>query len=398
MTKQQAERNIKLYFLFQLFRNHLFWGPILIAYISRVSGMSLPDIYYMESVCILGVVLLDSPFGALADLFGRRITLLVGELLGIFMLLLFAVAYNPLMIWIANLICFFSCALVSNTDTSLLRDTLKFLGREDDYQKIDGRAKAYCLILMAAGSATSGYLAEINLRLPIFLGIPLVLICCLAVFLMTEPPFAANQPKNHREYFGLLKFSVLFVYNHKKIKWVIAFGTLIAVVAHLWFFTYNPYFELVDLPLTYYGWIFCLLNLASAAASHEARRISNFFGEYGSIVAIILSMSVPAWLMGQFTGTLSTLFIVPNSLVRGYSGPFLGDLLHKHLDSQNRATVASISSTVSSIGQVLALAVFGAMLKIWSLPTCLQLLGLTTLIAGVPLIISYRRIFIGSKH
>lgn len=395
MTRQQAERNIKLYFLFQLFRNHLFWGPILIAYISQVSGMSLADIYFMESVSILAVVVLDSPFGALADLFGRRNTLFIGECLGIVMIIIFAIAANPFMIWLSNLICFFSCAMVSNTDTSLLADTLKFLGRDDEYQKIEGRSSAYCLTLIAVCSIFSGYLAEINWRLPIYLGIPFLLIGCGSVFFMVEPPFAANQPRNHREYFKLLKLSVLFVYNHKKIKWIIAYTTLIAVVGHLWFFAYNPYFKLVDLPLSSFGLIFCLLNIVAAVASHEAHRINRIFGEYGSIVLMIILTSIPVWLMGQFVAPIAAMFVLSQSVVRGHMGPFLGDLLHKRLNSENRATVASIRSTVCSIGQVLGLAAFSFMLKIWSLPTCLQLLGLTALIAGLPLIIGYRRIFNG---
>lgn len=98
MTRQQAERNIKLYYLFQLFKEPLFWGAILITFITRVSDMTLSDIYLMEAVCVIGIVVLDSPLGALADLIGRRTTILIGICIWSVKLFVFASAVNPLMI------------------------------------------------------------------------------------------------------------------------------------------------------------------------------------------------------------------------------------------------------------------------------------------------------------
>jgi len=394
MTRQQAERNIRLYYLFQLFKEPLFWGAILITFINRVSGMTLADIYFMEAACVIGIVILDSPFGALADLIGRRNTMFIGMCVWSIKLFVFASAVNPLMIWSANLLWVLGAALITGADTSMLADSLKFLGRDREFQKIEGRSNAYRLALTAVCAISIGYLAEINLRLPVYLGVPFMLISCVAAYLMVEPPVIAGKTKNRQEYFKLLKLSALFIYNHAKIKWIIAFSTLIAVISKLWFFTYNPYFELVNLPITCFGWIFCLLNIVAAISSHEAHRFAKYFGEFGSVVIMIALIALPIWLMGAYVGQLMVLMVLMQNVVRGYMIPFLGGFLHQHLDSENRATVTSLKSTVNNVGQFIALAIFGLILNTWSLPVCLQILGVSTLLIGLVLIFSFRRIFL----
>ncbi|HPN81500.1 MAG TPA: hypothetical protein PK412_03070, partial [bacterium] len=79
MDIKQANRNVVLYYFFQLLREPLFWGPILISYIRHVSQMSLSEIYIMEATCLIGIMLLEIPSGALADLLGRRRTIFIGS-------------------------------------------------------------------------------------------------------------------------------------------------------------------------------------------------------------------------------------------------------------------------------------------------------------------------------
>ena len=191
----------------------------------------------------------------------------------------------------------------------------------------------------------------------------------------------------------MLRISVLFVYNHTKVKWIIAFTTLIVVTSKIWFFTYNPYFELVDLPLAYFGWIFCLLNIVAAVCSHEAHRFTKYLGEFGGVTMMIILTALPIWLMGVYVVQISVLLVLMQNVVRGYMGPFMGGLLHQHLDSENRATVVSLKSTVNNIGQFIVLITFSLFLNAWPLPLCLQILGISTLFIGVFLVISFRLIF-----
>ncbi len=58
--------------------------------------MSLSEIYLMEAVVVGEIVLLEIPSGALADLIGRKKTILLGQFLIFLSAVLFALIDSPL--------------------------------------------------------------------------------------------------------------------------------------------------------------------------------------------------------------------------------------------------------------------------------------------------------------
>lgn len=394
MNARQANRNIRLYYLFQLFKEQLFWGPILISYIQAVSYMSLAEIYFMEAICLTGLMILEVPSGALADLLGRKRTIFLGTIFIFFEGLIFALASNKLMIWIANSIWVVGFSLISGADNSLIYDTLKVVGREEEYKKIEGRSAAYRLLTVAICSIFVGYLAELSWRLPLFLSLIFIGLNCLVTYGFAEPPFAGQKKYQARDHWQIMKISLLFVANHAKVKWVICFTVVVGVISKVWFFTYNPYFELVELPLAYYGWIFFLLNLVAAIFSHEADRLYRWLGDWGSILLILILVSVPIMAMGFLVAPAMVLLVLTQNIVRGYTNPFMGHFLHRYLDSHNRATVFSIKSAARGLGEFVMLGGFSLLLCFVTLPTALQILGGFSLVIGGGLVLSYCRVFL----
>jgi len=393
MDRLRVNRNIFLYYLFQLLREPLFWGPILITYITSVSGMSLSEIYFMESVILWILILLEIPSGALADLIGRKTTILIGSCLLAGDLFLFSLANSALTIWLANACWAVGFSLVSGADSSLLFDSLKYLQREWDFKKIEGRSISFRFFLIAVSSIVTGYLAEVNIRLPIYCSLLFVVINCLIVFFMVEPPVFEENKYHFRKHFDLIKVSVFFVANNIKIKWIIGFTILVAGISKVWFFSYNPYFELVDLPIVYFGWIFFLCNMVGALSSYFANSISKKFGNLGSVVLMSLTIALPVFIMGAWVGQLACLLVLMQNIARGYRTPFIGNFLHQYLDSNNRATVISIKSALSGLSEFIMLVAFGILLDIYPLPFCLQLMGMIMALGGLFFMITYFKIF-----
>lgn len=391
MTEQEVWRNIRLYRWMQLLRDPLFWGPLIIHFIQKSGHMNLDQIYFMESIVVLGSVILQIPTGALADLIGRKKTVVLGSLLNLACVVLFATANSPLTIWVANIIWMLGLSLCSGADSAFLYDTLKEAGIENRYKEIEGKALANRLLLIAFSSLMAGHLGEINLRLPMLLSIPGVLVAFTVTCLFHEP--VKIKKYTPKEQLNLMKFSVLFVANHKAVKWIICFSALINTASKVWFFTYNPYFELTGMPLKYYGYIFCAINIVAMFFSRYANYFEKKLGEYSSIVGMVGLIGLPIILMGSFVHIFANGFVVLQNVVRGYMQPFLGHFLNRHLDSENRATVISIRAAFLGLTEFISLGLFGWLLKIYSLPSCLQLLGLSTLIIGFMLITRYKTIF-----
>lgn len=389
MEQKGIERNLRLYAWFQMLREPLFWGPVLITYIQSIGRMSLSEIYVMESVVVVAVMLLQIPGGAIADRVGRKRTMLVGMSLLVLDCFLFGIGNSPLWMWVSNLVWALGYSLLSGADSALLYDTLVAAGRPGDFKRIEGRTIAYRYALIACTSLSVGYLAGVHMRLPVLLGLPGILMAVVMVAKMVEPPRTTPTAKH----WDLMKLSVLFVANNRKVKWIIAYTVLLTVIGKVWFFTYNPYFELVELPLVMYGWVFFGLNVVAAVFSGGAAWLAKRVSPGASVVSMVALTGMSIVLMALVIATPMVALVLVQNVVRGYLKPFMGQFLHDHLDSENRATVSSVQSAVDGFGQVVLLGMFGLVLKVAQLPASLLLLGVFTLGTGGALLVQYRSLF-----
>jgi len=391
MKEENARRNVWLYKFYTVLGEPVLWGPTLILFIQRLGKMSLSEIYLMEAVVVGGIILLEIPSGALADLIGRKKTVLLGQFLILISVILFAFINSPFDVWLANIFCMVGYVCRSGADSALLYDSLKEANREAEYKKIEGAAMGGRLLAYAISSLLVGLISEINLRLPFILTIPWVLLSCLVIFCFKEP--IQTERYDFKRQMDLMKVSVLFVANHKEIKWIVSYAALIIISSKVWFFTYNPYFELVDLKLRYYGFVFCLLNIIAWFFSYNAYRIERKIGEEFCMIGMILFIGIPIILMSSVVSQIMVSMVLLQNVVRGFIVPFIGDFLNRRLDTENRATVISIKSAVIGFMSTVSLAVFGLVLKIYSLPLSLQILGVTVLLLGTIKIMQYRKIF-----
>jgi len=392
MDARDAERNVKLYRWFEALREPLFWGPILIHYLERVVHMKLADIYVMESVVVLLSVFLEAPTGALADLIGRKKTMCIGMVLLVVEAILFAAASAPWMAWCANIVWIIGFSLLSGADNALLYDTLKAAGQEHRNTEIRGKAMSLRLLLMAFCSLTSGHLYALYPRLPSLLSLPFMAAGCVCVFLMKEPL------PTHRYCFSsqirLMRDSAGCLLHNKQMLWLMGFMCLIGAASKIWFFTYNPYFALAEIPVVYYGYIFFVLNMAAMLASRYAHRITKMLGAKKSICSMVLMIALPVIIMGCVVTKASALLVLCQNYVRGLSGPFLSSMFHDRIEhSHMRATIDSVSAGAAHLTQCISMFAFAALVRGFPLTTSLLVLGLFFVIASLLFLKKYDSLF-----
>ncbi len=391
VKQKEANQNIKLYAWFRVMRMPFFWGPILVTYIINIGKMSLSELYFMEAIVVFALIFVEIYSSAWADLLGRKKAMMLGLFLQLIAVVLFSLLDSPLLVWVSNVLIMFGFAIVSGADEAFLVDNLKIINREHELTKINGQILSRVFIILAIGSVASGYLYDINPRLPMFLSIPSVAISFVLTFFFKEPK--GVRKVSHRDHFDFMKMSILFVANHKAIKWIISYVALVAVASKLWFFTYNPYFELVELDYKYFGWIFASLNIVAWTTSKYAYIVEKKMNELNIIILMLVLMSVPIFLMGTFVSQLAIVLILSENLVRGFKQPFFSTFINKHLDSKNRATVLSIKSAVNALVNSVGLWIFGLVLLKWELGPSLQILGTVVLVLGMLSIWKYKKIF-----
>ncbi len=381
MDQKDIHRNITLYRLLILFNEPLFWGPIIIISLQKLAHMSLPDIYLMESAAVALNVLLDAPAGALADLIGKKKTIIIGQVFLFASHIGFACMHSSLMAWGANISWAIGFSFQSGADKAFLYNNLNGNGTIHEFKRIEGKAVGGRYLLIACSSLVVGPIAEIGLRIPILMSIPGTLVPLIASCLFKES--VMTEKYDGRKQFRILRDGILFSLRKPEIRWMIGFSALIMTAAKVWFFTYNPYFETVGLNLKLFGLIFFLLNLTAWLSSKYAYRIEMWLKEKTCVLWMILFTGVPIVLMGVFPYGPLAYLVVTQNFVRGFWTPFLGDFMNRHIESDHiRTTVLSVRSSSTNAANILALAGFGFVTGRFGLLASLIALGITVLVLG----------------
>jgi MFS family permease len=391
MKTNHVRRNIILYKLFALFNEPLFWGPILIISLEKLAHMKLHDIYFMESAVMIICVILNVPAGALADVIGRKKTLIMGRILLLASEVGFVTMRSPLHAWIANVLWAFGYSLQSGADVSLLYQSLKAGRFHGKFVKIEGCAVGGRLLLTAFCSLLVGPLAMIDLRVPLYCCLPFMTIPLIVSFFFEEPRVAERY--SIKRQVQTLKNGFSYAISSPEIRWMIGFSALLMGASKVWFFTYNPYFEAVKIPLTYYGVIFFLLNIVAWAFSHWAHRIKNVLTERSCVASMIACVGIPIVIMGLLPYPIMAYLVICQNVVRGFMRPFSEGFMNRHIESESiRVTVLSTRSALSDMVTVMALAWFGFMEKGLSLLPSLTVLGIAVLVLGRISYVRYRKL------
>lgn len=390
MTNSQVEKNVRLYYWYSIFNEPLFWAPILVMSMMKLGQMTLSEIFFMEAVVLLIYIILDMPSGVLADIFGRKRLVVIGRTLVVVDMFLFASMQNPQDVWIANIVWAVGASLQSGADTSLLYDSLKEVGRESEFKKVYGKSLGTRFLAGAFGCLVTGVLAEYSLRLPLYLSVAVLTIPLVLSAFFMEPSIKSEEkePLSLQKLWQDLKVSI----RKKEVLWILAFSSLAAFVLKAEFFTYNPYFELVNLPVEWYGVAFALLNVSAWLASHYAYRVEGWIGEERFVLGIVVILSVPLLLLGS----VLSLYLLPlhlfSQVVRGATSPFVDEYMNRHVDSSVRASAMSVKSTAHNLANFLGLLLVSSLVNSTGLQASILLLGSFAITLGSGMYLLYKKL------
>ena len=270
MDLKHVRRNIILYKLFVMFSEPLFWGPILIISLQQLAHMTLPSIYFMESAVMVLCVVLNAPAGALADTIGRKKTLIIAMVFHIVSRIFFVTMTSPSGAWIGNIFWAIGYSLQSGADVALLYNSLDSRRLGGQFKRIEGHAVGGRLLLIGICSLAVGPLAAINMRLPLYCCLPFLCIPFAISFMFKEPESVNVRRYSLAEQLKTMCHGISYAVRKAEIRWIIGITALLMGASKIWFFAYNPYFEIVGIDLTYYGLIFFLLNIVAWMSSRFA--------------------------------------------------------------------------------------------------------------------------------
>lgn len=283
----------------------------------------------------------EIPTGAIADLLGKKVTLIASFIFRAAgnILMGFAVSFGQ--IGLAVFIMTIGGALFSGTMESLIYDSLKERGKEDRFDKVIAHTTSIQLIATAIAAILGGYFYTIDVRLPFFALAGFQIIALILCLFLVEPKvdsytfsFSAYK-KQLFSGFGQL-FSVKKI--KKRVLFLLCLGILFVV-------SYEAVSDIVLVEFGYtakeIGILMSIIFLVSAAASQFTPYISRRFGSMPSVVSLAMigySTYIVTPILTKFLAGFS-------NIVRASSGGcynnVVSSVLNKNIDSRYRATTIS---------------------------------------------------------
>lgn len=387
MTYQdRLQRNVQRTLLLGFFQVFLVIMPVAVPFFQS-KGLSMQEVFSLQALFGLVVLLTEVPSGYLADVLGRKRTLIVGALVG-------AIGHTCLLwsegFWTLALfeLCLgISHSLISGADLALLYDTELALGRSKDQQRqVVGRlygartlseavaALACTVVMLYAGFNELVYLQVIAGWVPVLL-----------VLRIVEPPGERLSGESHVG--NVLAIVRYLVHTSAVLRLVVLALSIWSLTTFYAVWILQKVWQSQGIDLAHFGWMWGALTLLAALAGRWAHKAEHHFGARNVLIFIGLIPAVgylgmEAW--GVVGGLLaSTSFFV----ARGIGLVLLRDALNQRLPSEFRATANSIASFGFRGAFVVTGPLVGYAFDLYGMGVTLSLLVVATLVIFVTLIL-----------
>jgi len=307
-------------------------------------GLNDFQMLVVQATYSLSIVVFEIPSGYIADLWGRKNTLIFGTICGSLGYVIYSCTSNFWGFLAAELILGIGESFVSGADSAMLYDSLAHLRSTEKYLKLEGRITAVGSFAETIASSIGGALAIFaGLRAPFIVQAIVASIGIPAACTLFEPNRKMISEKAslkhvfsifHKSLFQDLRLSSALVLSS-----IAGCATLtMAWVAQL-IFVHNHLTETNTTIL----WV--SLNLCVAIISMFAAHIHGIVGSKAVFWAIIISLpcaylAIP--LQSNFTIVIGILFLF--YIIRGLATPILKEQVNTRCTSDVRATVLSIRS------------------------------------------------------
>ncbi len=340
------KKNIKYLYLVKISKWFNMVMPVV--YLFYVdNGMGMEKILILKSIYSIAIVTMEIPSGYMADVWGRKKTLLLGSILGALGFITYSFSFAFWGFVMAEIILGIGHSFVSGADSAMLYDSLKASGNKKDYIKQEGRVTSIGNFAEAFAGILGGLLATISYRTPFFFQTVVAAMAIPASLLMVEP--AMHGKKLFKSVSDVVQRIRDTFATQVDLRVAILLSALTgtATLTFAWFV--QPFFKEIGLSAALFGVFWTLLNLAVGTSSVFAHKVERYLGRKKSVLLIIALIAIGFITSGLSITYWGLAFLFFFYLSRGVATPILKNYINQYTGSEVRATMLSVRNFVIRI-------------------------------------------------
>lgn len=341
MSRQQLEKNLALLYAFSFCWLAMVIIPVIVPFFAS-KGLSLADVFLLQSFFALTVVLFEVPSGYFADIIGRKNALVIGALFhGVgFTLLVFVDGFAGLML--VEIALGIALSLLSGSDLSLFYDTQLALGLSPQ-EKVRGLARLRVVKASAEGVAA---LLAAALALWSFDAIvvanafiawaPLVL-----AFYLVEAPYERMARVSPLQNFRRILMHLF--YQNRLLRLTTLAVTFYGLATFYVVWLIQPYWQDNGIPYAGFGLLWAAMNFTIAASARLSAPLEERYGPVPVLLVMALLPVAGYFAMALDGGVIGMVLAFGFYVSRGIHQVILTDAFNSRVPSEFRATANSLT-------------------------------------------------------
>ncbi len=379
MVNNKLNRNIKLDYIYCFMRNFDLSSAIWVLYLIY-KGLPLWQIGLLEGIFHCTSLITEVPTGAIADLIGRKKIIIIGRLCSAFssMLMLFSSSFFGFAI--AFIFSAWGYNFNSGSEEALVYDSLKLLGNENDYIKINARLNVIVEISQGISVFVGGILSEYSFIYCYLTAIFIAIISFGFALYFIEPKVNYISSDNNskisfKKHFSMCKKTLK---KNKKIRKILLYFPVVFSFYTVLFFYGQQYFSDLGLSIFQISIIMLISGFISCIGALSCKKILRIFKQR---TVYIVSLLLSAGIIGMFLNNLilSTACFMMSSYANALLYPIQSSSLNRLIPSEQRATIISVDSMLFSIAMIIVFPITGIFAEIIGLNNVFFILGIILL-------------------
>lgn len=336
---------VRKYYLFQFLTSFTFFSAVLVPFFTEWGHISISQMQIIQSWFMFWVFVLEVPTGAVADYFGRKVSIVLGALIFAIGMLVYPSAPRFEVFLLAEFILAAGVALLSGAGEALLYDNLKVLGKETESKKIFGQAHAVIMAAMLIAAPIGSLIAaKWGLNIPTLLtSIPMIL---SAIVALTIPEVKVSLTKESERYLIIAKKGVAYFIHHKILRDLAVNSIMVASASYFIIWFYQPVLIAQGYAVSTFGWFHVFLLLSEMLVSSQFGLLEKILGSekrYLQVSALLTGLAILGVALWPNIITVVILLAIGGGF--GLTRiEYIGAIMNRHVESKERATTLSAVS------------------------------------------------------